>query len=181
MTTLCASEGNKVSVWGETGQCLPRDLSQRLKKVYDIVQDRIAYRIFYRQEVLLGPALCPYVFTYDASRGGWFLDTTIIYGLSRKELEEIQARPLRHFDGRLIVREVESEISHLDQISIVVTDQDGQSHVLRPQIKSLRYSDSNYLVLRHGDEIYLTFDGFEQMKGSINFRIEAKGYYMPLR
>jgi tetratricopeptide (TPR) repeat protein len=48
---LCASGSLDISRHGMVGQCLPQDVSQRLKKVFDIAQDRISYRIFYRRKV----------------------------------------------------------------------------------------------------------------------------------
>jgi hypothetical protein len=81
----------------------------------------------------------------------------------------------------LIVREVEPEVSYLDQISVVVVDRFGRSHVLRPQLKVLRNADTEYLVLRRGDERHLTFEGFERIERPQYFRIEAKGYYVPLK
>ena len=179
--SLCVSGGLDPSRWGETSRCLPRDVNQRLKKAFDVAQERVAYRIFYRRKVEFSGLACPYVFTYDRMRGEWLLDTTIIYGLDSKELESSQPRRLQRFDGRLIVREVEPEVSHIDQISVVVTDRLGRPHLLRPQLEALRGSDGKYLILRQGDEVALTFDGFDRIEGPMDFRIEAKGYYVRLR
>jgi tetratricopeptide (TPR) repeat protein len=180
MLSLCVSGGLDTSKWGVTSQCLPRDTSQRLSKVFGAAQSWIAHRIFYRMALFSG-LRCPYVFSYDAGRGQWLFDTTIIYGLNRRELESLQPRPLSRFDGRLLVREVEPEISHLDQISVVVVDRLGESHVLRPQIKALRAADNQYLILHRGDEVLLTFEGFEQVKEPLHFRIDARGYYLPMK
>lgn len=51
LLSLCASGGLNISKPTSGKQCLPQDTSQRIKKVFDITQDRIAYRIFYRRKV----------------------------------------------------------------------------------------------------------------------------------
>jgi tetratricopeptide (TPR) repeat protein len=178
VNTLCGA--TDPSLWGETSECLPRDLGQRLRKVFDIAQGRIAYRIYFRQESRLAPAFCPYVFTYDTNQRQWIFDTSILTGLDALELAGSQLRPLRRFDGRLIVSEVEPEISHLDQIRVVVVGHDGKRHILRPRFNALREIDNNYLVLHQGDELYLTFDNLDHFKGLSKYWIEATGYYTPV-
>lgn len=180
LLSLCRAGAQDVSRWGATAQCLPHDLNQRLRKVFDIAQDNIVHRLFYRREVVFGGLACPYVFTYDINRGAWLFDTTILYGLNRRGLEDSQLRPLSRFDGRLIVREVEPESSHIDQISVVVVDRLGQLHILQPQLKILDSADGDYLILHQGDEVHLNFNEFQHIKGAVSFRVEAKGYYVPL-
>lgn len=178
--TVCAFGSQDVAKWGIMSQCLPRDMHQRLMKVYDITQNRVVYRIFYRQNSLFGSLACPYVFTYDEDRSDWRFDTTLIYGLNGKELESSQSRPLRRFNGHLMIREVEPEVSYLDKISVVVLDRLGRIHILQPQLKALQGVDGKYLILRQGDEVHLTFEGFDRIEGAAHFRVEATGYYLPL-
>lgn len=179
---LCQSESSNPSKWGIAGTCMPQDVQQRLTKVFDIAQARVAHRIFYRARRLpLAGAACPYVYTFDAIQGRWIFDTTIIYRINRKELETTQSRTLKRFDGRVIVREVEQEISYLDQVTVVVIDGLGKPHILLPHLQTLRGADGKYLLLRSGEEIHLTFEGFERIKKPEQFRIVAKGYYAPLR
>lgn len=180
--TLCYRESQDPSEWGLAGACLPQYTKERLMKVFDIAQARITHRLFYRvRRETFGDLACPYVYTFDAGSGRWLFDTTIIYKLNRAELEALQSRSLERFDGRLIVREVEPEVSHLDQIAVVVTDHRGRSHTLRPQLKALINADGQYFVLRQGDEVHLTFEGFELIDRPVSFRVEAKGYYVPLK
>jgi tetratricopeptide (TPR) repeat protein len=182
LLTLCYRESQDPSKWGVAGTCLPQYTKERLMKVFDIAQARITHRLFYRvrRESYYGLA-CPYVYTFDEGSGRWLFDTTIIYKLNGADLEALQSRPLERFDGKLIVREVEPEVSHLDQIAVVVTDRRGWSHTLRPQLKTLVNADGQYLVLRRGDEVNLTFEGFGLIDRPKSFRIEAKGYYVPLK
>jgi len=178
VNTLCGA--TDPSLWGETSECLPRDLGQRLRKVFDIAQDRIAYRIYFRQESRLAPALCPYVFTYDINQRQWIFDTSILTGLDAPDLAASQIRPLRRFDGKLIVREVEPEISYLDQIRVVVVGHDGKRQILHPRLDALREIDNTYVVMHQGDELYLTFDNLDQFKELSKYWIEATGYYTPV-
>lgn len=146
--TLCYREGQDPSEWGVAGTCLPQYTKERLTKVFDIAQARVAHRLFYRvRRETFGELACPYVYTFDAGSGRWLFDTTIIYKL----------------------------------IAVVVTDRRGRPHTLRPQLKELVNDDGQYLVLRRGDEVHLTFDGFGLIDGPKSFRIEAKGYYVPLK
>jgi tetratricopeptide (TPR) repeat protein len=179
---LALCNGHHPSKWGGTVTCLPHDARQRLAKVFDITQNRVAHRIFYRvpRENFYGLA-CPYVYTFDQGSNRWLFETTIIHKLDRMDLETVQSRTLKRFDGRLIVREVEPEISHLDRILVVVTDRLGQSHVLRPQLKSLQNSDGQYLVLHRRDEVMLIFEGFDRIDRPVGSRVEAEGYYTPLK
>jgi hypothetical protein len=40
--------------------------------------------------------------------------------------------------------------------------------------------DGEYLILRRGDRVELSFEGFDRIKGPERFSIEAKGYYVRL-
>lgn len=180
LNILCASSSKDVSSWGVKNQCLPLDITDRLKKTFDIAQNRIVYRIFYRQKQLFGPLLCPYVFTFHPQKNEWIFDTTILYKLNRKDLEKSQSRSLQRFNGSLIIREIEPEISYIDEITVIAFDRFGQSHILRPDRKALQTADNEYLIIKQGDEVHLNFDGYSKIKGATHFRIKAKGYYTPL-
>ncbi len=180
---MCASpqgEDPDISTWGAANACLPQDPRARLEKIFDLVQDAIVHRVYFRQQIEFGGLACPYVFTFDPQTNDWQFYTTIIYGLNHQSREALQARPLGNFDGRLILREVEPEVSYLDQIAVVVVDSAGTSHVLRSQVKLLERADGQYLVLRRGDAVELSFAGFDRIHAPQHFSIEAKGYYVPL-
>jgi hypothetical protein len=44
-----AAQGEEISTWGENGTCLPQDLPERTRAVYDIAQGRIPYYVYYRR------------------------------------------------------------------------------------------------------------------------------------
>lgn len=177
----CSGDGSDPSTWGESTDCLPRDLRQRLEAVFDIIQGRIAYRIYFRQEARLAPALCPYVFTYEAKENKWVFDTSILVGLSGPEHAGSQLRPLRRFDGRIIVREVEPETTHLNALRVLKLSRDGTTKVFLPNLPSLRRVDNEGVTLHRGDELNLSFVTFDRSdsESESRFWIEATGYYVP--
>ncbi len=126
-------------------------------------------------------AQCPYVYTYDASRGSWVFDTTILYKLVGKENEVLQARALKNFDGRLLIHEVEPETSYIDQLYVLVTDINGRVYELPARLDRLRDADGRYVVLQTGDELLVTFDGYNQIHAPQQVSVVAKGYYVPLQ
>ena len=93
------------------------------------------------------------------------------------ENDRIQIRPLNNFDGQIMIREIEPEISYIDSIFIMVEDKHGRYTVLQPQLKVLVNNDNEYLILKMGEEIVLNFNGFEKIKDPLNFWIIAKGFY----
>ncbi len=178
----CGPSGSSQPIaWGTAeNDCLPEDLSERITAVYDLFQDQLGRRMSYQMEGFFGGLACPYVFTYNEANKAWVLDTTIIYGLVGPENEATQQRPLQHFDGRLLIREVEPEISHLDQVYVVAIDEDGQKHLLQHQLPALQSADENYLILHQGDSQWLYFSGFDNLENIQQYWVVARGYYEPL-
>jgi len=97
-----------------------------------------------------------------------------------KESETLQPRLLTHFDGRLLIREVEPEVSYIDQLFVRVLDADGRLIELPAQFPALRAADGDYVVLNTGDEIMLAFDGFSAIPSPQRAWVMARGYYVPL-
>jgi hypothetical protein len=137
------------------------------------------HRLYGRDVLVLYGAACPYVFTFDETDGRWVMDTTVLYELDGKEKETTQRRSLQRFDGRVLIREVEPEISHIDQLLIEVVDRDGTLRVLAPDHPSLNDVDGNYLVLERGDEILVTFPDYKADVPILEVRAVATGFYEP--
>jgi tetratricopeptide (TPR) repeat protein len=168
------------AMWGSEGNpCLPRDMRERLKAVYEIFQRRVHHRLFFQSTI--GPEIgaCPYVFTYDSRDDAWFPDTTILYHLIGPESEQLQARPLARFDGRLWLREVEPETSYVDQLYVRVLTGNGGWLVLTPDDPALAADDGDYLILHQGDGRYLTFDLPPNTLPIQQAWVVAEGYYVP--
>lgn len=123
---------------------------------------------------------CPFVFTFDETAQTWTFDTTIITKLVGPENERQQWRELQRFNGRLQIREVESEISHLDQVFVVLVDETGRETVLSPDVSLLQAADDAYLVMQQGDQIELTFSDYDPTFTPVKVWVVAEGYYEPL-
>jgi tetratricopeptide (TPR) repeat protein len=179
----CKEQGSlksDVTAWGtESNPCLPNGLEDRLEAVYANFQQRVHYRLFFVKEIQALGAACPYVFTYDNQYRDLLLDTTIIYRLIGPEAEQLQARPLTRFDGRLWLRELEPETSYVDQLYVRVLTADGRWLTLAPDVPALIADDGDYLILQQGDERILEF---ELPSGALPIQqawVVADGYYVP--
>lgn len=135
--------------------------------------------LFFIDNVSEGVA-CPFVFTFDEAAQTWAFDTTIITNLVGPGNEQQQWRALQQFDGRLLIREVEPEISHLDQVYVVVVDTQGQEFVLEHEFSPLQTSDDEYFIMHQGDEQMLIFPGYESLVDVDQVWVVAEGYYEPL-
>jgi tetratricopeptide (TPR) repeat protein len=171
-----------VATWGEDGQCLPTDVPQRVEAIWQLFLDQLAWRLnFQSRGVTYYGLACPYVYTFDPAAGRWQMATTILTGHLGPGAERLDRRPLAHFDGRLLIREVEPEVSYIDQLYIVVVDGRGRETILRPALAELAAADGRYLVLVQGDELLLHFPGFAALVDVSTVYVAARGYYMPLR
>lgn len=168
-----------VSRWGETTSCLPNDLKDRIQAVYDLLQEKSSYRLHFRKNVFFGGLACPHVFTYDTQLRNWRWDTTILYKLVGKENESIQRRRLKRFDGKLMIRELEPEISYIDQLYIQIIDENGKQCLLQCQVPALQNADGQYLKLNQGQELLLLFNNYEKKYSEREIWVVTKGYYVP--
>jgi len=166
--------------WGSSvNPCLTADPLERLNAVSDIIQHRLAQRLFFNDVVPMGGMACPYIFTYDADHHTWSMDTTILYKLVGLEAETTQVRRLTRFDGRLLLREVEPEISYVDQIAVRLVTTDGRALTLKLNDPLLGAADGRYLILHQADEHLLTFDIPAEALPVREAWVIATGYYVP--
>jgi len=165
--------------WGtEPAACLPEDPAERLEAIYARFQRHVHDRLFFNKEAFPMTMVCPFVFTYDPYREGWFPDTTILYKLAGPEAERMQARPLARFDGRLWLRELEPETSYVDRLYVRVLTAAGRWLALVPDDPVLAAGDGDYLVLHQGDGRLLEF---EVPPGALPVGrawVVAEGYYV---
>lgn len=123
---------------------------------------------------------CPYIFTYDHDLNSWQNEGHILYGRSSKDKESIEEKQLSRFDGKVMLREIEQEISFIDLIKIKIVSADGTERILLPKNHKLRYQDGDYLKLTPGEELEVSFNGPAAKPGDKIF-IVVKGYYLPLK
>lgn len=174
--------------------CLPVDLHERISALYDLWQGPPERRFYPLPSILMGQA-CPFVFTYEHNIGEWLFDTTILYNIVGPEGEQVQARPLARFDGRLLIREVEPEQSWIDLLAVIGVGADGTVTTWLPQAAALRRADDVYLHLEQGDEVVVSFvpadpeladallaaplPAAASPAGAAHWWVVAEGYYVP--
>lgn len=159
---------------------MPTDLDARLGVVRDAYLAQMAMRLWGREAVKFVGAACPYVYTWDETVGEWVMDTAVLVGVDAKERESTQSRPLARFDGRLMIREVEPEVSHIDRVHVEGVDAAGRVHVFEADHAALAVQDGEYLILREGQELLLDFPTYDPSRRLVEFRVVAHGYYVPL-
>jgi hypothetical protein len=169
-----------ISDWDAAADpCLPTNLRDRITTVYDLFQDQLSKRYYFRS-VYYGPLACPHIFTRDPQSHTWRWDTTILFNLVGREKETLQSRRLARFDGQLLVREIEPETSYIDQLYVVIVSDEGREQILPAPLAVLREADGRYLVLNPGDGLRLTFDDYRATTEPHQAWVVAKGYYVPL-
>ncbi|MEM8534414.1 MAG: tetratricopeptide repeat protein [Chloroflexota bacterium] len=174
----CRSEGYLHQREIIKSSCLDSNYETVVKLLYDTFRIHLSDRIYYRKTFLPG-AQCPHVFTYDDVQQEWMSDTTILYLLVGKEMEQSQERTLKRFYGQLWIRELEPETSYIDSIYILVTDKNGTQVKLLPDIPDLRYTDEKYTILDYGDDILLSFEQYKYIQNPKHVSVVATGYYIP--
>ncbi|HTP07325.1 MAG TPA: tetratricopeptide repeat protein [Anaerolineae bacterium] len=163
------------------GSCV-YDQSTLLTTLLPAISARIHQRLFYNNSPFetLGMA-CPYVYTFDPQQNHWQFDTTILYKLVGPQAKATQARRLARFDGRLLIREVEPEVSYIDSLEVRLIAADGREIILKPDSVLLSAIDQRYLVLQQGDQQVLTFNVPEGILPAREAAVIATGYYVPLQ
>ncbi len=160
--------------------CLPEPLHERITAVFMLFVEQLPGRISHEVAGFLGGQACPFVFTYDVERQRWVRDNVILHELVGAENERTQWRQLNHFDGRLLIRELEPEISYLNEVYVVAIDATGRQVILQHDFAPLQAADSHRWVMWQGDQLLITFAGYETLADSQQFWVVATGYYLPL-
>lgn len=156
--------------------CLPLEPKARVNAAFDVfrtlMRERRVVSFYFVEELGLA---CPYVYVFDTSIGDWRFDTTILYQV--RDVEGLQARALSAFDGRLLIREEEPEITYLNQLYVLAYMKDGSVIALRPDAQALMERDEDIVILNTGDEILVTFEGVPPRGEVARWEVVASGYY----
>jgi tetratricopeptide (TPR) repeat protein len=159
--------------------CLGRDLrdpKERINTFYDLLSDALVQTRM-SPSFSLTSAQCPFVYTQDPVTGEWEFQTTILYRLVNREAAQL--RPLAQFNGRLLIREQEPEVSYLNRLYVLAKMTDGSTRILEPDVQALKFADDEYIVLNQGEEILVSLDDFPVSGQVREWWVMAAGYYTP--
>lgn len=117
---------------------------------------------------------CPYVYTFDKNKG-WSLENHILYGVDSPIEEKKEKIQLKQFDGNILIKEIESETSYINYLSIEIISENGNVYTFRPDDSRLIHDDQKYLIMNKGDSLVVHFTD-SPPKGIYN--LISKGYYI---
>jgi hypothetical protein len=152
-------------------------------KIESLEMDDVTYafREFDPKQVVLYAGLpmgsCPFVYTYEPETGGWRQEGQILYGKNSKYLEGAAEKLLTRFDGRVLLKEEEPEISFIDFLQVKLICPDGRERTLLPKNPKLRQRDGDYVILRRGEHLEVAFPGSAPQPGEKAVLV-ARGYYL---
>ncbi|MFA3920558.1 hypothetical protein [Ruegeria hyattellae] len=127
-----------------------------------------------------GIGSCPYIYTYHSDGEIWVEENHFLFGATspgKKRTEELE---LRHFEGRLEIREKEHELAHLDQITLILRDDKG-GETAYPAVwpDVLAEMDGQELILGYGERTEVHFDLPDGVWEGKTALVSATGYYVP--
>jgi tetratricopeptide (TPR) repeat protein len=160
-----------------SSNCLPADPRERILAVYAQFNDDL-FALREQPSMIFIGAQCPYVYTEDPLTGEWKFDTIILYKVVDREAAQL--RPLAQFNGRLLIREQEPEISYLNRLYVLAEMSDGSFQILEPDVEELKRADTDYIVLHQGEEILVSLQGYPLTGEVSQWWVMAVGYYTPL-
>jgi hypothetical protein len=120
---------------------------------------------------------CPFVYTFESETGLWRKEGQILYGKSSKSKEGAEERLLTRFDGRVLLKEEEPELSFIDFLQVKIVSPEGRERTFLPHNPKLRLSDGDYLTLGRGEELEVNFPGASAQPGDKVYLV-ARGYYL---
>jgi hypothetical protein len=118
---------------------------------------------------------CPFVFTFADRSSEWVNEGHILTGHVGPAQKSIDVKLLRHFDGTLAIRELESERSFIDLVRIRAIASDGTTRLLKPIGNSLSNANARPLELRKGQELKLRFELPDDRRQK--YYLLVRGYY----
>lgn len=122
---------------------------------------------------------CPFLYTYDSVASEWRKEGAVLFGLNGKSKEATDAKRLRRFDGRLLLREEEPEVSFIDMVLVKAISPEGAESTLLATNDLLRSADGRYLRLEPGDEVEVVLDP-ARIDPAFTYIAVARGYYVPV-
>lgn len=120
---------------------------------------------------------CPHIYTFSVERKIWIDEGHILYGRNTKYKEGTDEIKLNNFTGQVIIRELDHEISFIDEIYIKMKDSNSHEYKIFPQNDKLRFNDGNYIILHQGDNIKVDFK-IPPALSKGEFYLVSSGYYI---
>ena len=93
---------------------------------------------------------CPFVYTWASPGDEWRKEGRLLYGANGNGKETVDSLRLDGFDGRLLVREEEQEVTFLRTVYVVATDKDGQRALYYPRNWRSFKKKNGYIELNRG-------------------------------
>jgi excisionase family DNA binding protein len=138
-------------------------------------------RQFSRQHLVYhGPlemGSCPFAFVFDERLMRWVNVGALIPNRDGKDKEGEDSLPIHYpYNGTILVKEVEKEVSFLDQVYLKVETWDGRTLVVYPRDHLLQRNDSSYVILKRGDQILVKFINLPTNVRQIH--LISRGYFL---
>jgi len=158
--------------------CLPSAEEERTDPLYAMFHEMVIERRVVQEPYYVG-AECPFVYTFNPETQRWEFETIILYRIVG--VEATQTRPLSRFDGRLLIRELEPEISYIDRLVVMAEMEDGSIQFLTSQLDTLQEDDGKMVILHRGDELLVTMRDTIPYVSVRSWWLVATGYYTPVQ
>ncbi|MCI0559148.1 MAG: hypothetical protein MN733_11680 [Nitrososphaera sp.] len=118
---------------------------------------------------------CPYVFTLQPETGVWLNEGHVLLGATAPDLARRDTIDLRHFNGRVQLRELAAEVAVIRQATLEIVDQHGSTRTLQPTNASIKRGHG--MLLEKGEAMELVFPVTYGIRDTA--RLTVEGYYIP--
>ena len=125
-----------------------------------------------------GMGSCPYAYTYSLKKNGWKVEDHILFNLNSRKKKAYDTIALSSFDGNLMIRELDPEISFIDYIEVRCFNRETEEYYsFYPNNGLLHKVDNSYESMNTGDSLILKFPDFCVHDDLENFQLISNGYY----
>jgi hypothetical protein len=123
---------------------------------------------------------CPFVYASAPEDGVLRNRGQIITDHVDAKAEDIDRLYLGAAVGRIEIRELEAEVSRLNQVRLIIQSGDGRERIYYPDRPELSRRDGQYFTLRQGETLALEFPGYKPQLHDRAVFLEVVGFYTPL-
>lgn len=131
-------------------------------------------RLQLTQNVELGS--CPLVVAYHEPTSQWVSLGHVLKRFRGSNIDGHESLAIAPTFSRVQLREVESETTYIDRVSLEIRTKGGKSKYVNPNDPRLRRQDGNFVVLHRGDALDLEFETSHFGAESI---LHVWGHYIP--